>query len=256
MKDHVLCSDNAVFATNGGIAKSIDQAVFALTLTNVFGTLVGQAQKLRYDEELFFLAAVLHGLGLTWQFRGLERFEVVGADAADAFLKDQGVNPERRGIIWDAIAPHTSIGIASRKCPEIALLHIGAGVDVIGRGLDNLPKNLVAETIEALPRHDFNNAFFNVLLDTIAHAPQSAAMTWTAQTANAHVPGCPCPSLESQLKPVLLKNASRLHKSVRILSPVGSVRCLRATSASFEKASRAMRALSRPPCSLKSGQGI
>jgi hypothetical protein len=65
MKDHVLCSDNAVFATNGGIAKSIDQAVFALTLTNVFGTLVGQAQKLRYDEELFFLAAVLHGLGLT-----------------------------------------------------------------------------------------------------------------------------------------------------------------------------------------------
>ena len=168
--------------------------------TFVFGALVGQAQKLRFDEELFFLAAVLHDLGLTAQFRGLERFEVIGADAADAFLKDQGVNPERREIIWDAIALHTSIGIASRKRPEIALVHIGAGMDVIGRGLDNLPKNLVAETIEALPRHDFNNAFFKVIVDTIAHAPQSAAMTWMAQTANAHVPGCPCPSLESQLK--------------------------------------------------------
>jgi hypothetical protein len=58
----------------------------------------------------------------------------------------------------------------------------------------------VAETIEALPRHDFNNAFFKVIVDTIAHAPQSAAMTWMAQTANDHVPGCPCPSLETQLK--------------------------------------------------------
>ena len=173
--------------------------------TFVFGALVGQAQKLRYDEELFFLAAVLHDLGLTPEFRGLERFEVVGADAADKFLKDQGVPPERREIIWDAIALHTSVGIASRKRPEIALVHIGAGVDVIGMGLENLPKNLVAETIEALPRHDFNNAFFKVIVDTIARAPQSAAMTWMAQTANDHVPGCPCPSLESQLKASLFK---------------------------------------------------
>jgi hypothetical protein len=168
--------------------------------TFVFGALVGQAQKLRYDEELFFLAAVLHDLGLTMTFRGTERFEVVGADAADVFLKDEGVNSERREIIWDAIALHTSVGIATRKRPEIALVHIGAGMDVIGRGLDKLPKNLVAATIEAFPRHDFKNAFFKVIVDTIAHAPQSADMTWMAETANAHVVGCPCPSLASKMK--------------------------------------------------------
>jgi hypothetical protein len=168
--------------------------------TFVFGALVGQSQKLRYDEELFFLASVLHDLGLTAEFRGAERFEVVGADAADAFLKDQGLNTERREIIWDAIALHTSIGIASRKRPEIALVHIGAGIDVVGRGLDKLPPSLVAETIEALPRHDFNNAFYKVVVDTIAQSPQSAAMTWMCEIANAHVPGCPCPSLASQMK--------------------------------------------------------
>jgi hypothetical protein len=119
--------------------------------TFVFGVLVGKAQSLRYDEELFFLASVLHDLGLTAEFRGAKRFEVVGADAADAFLKDQGVNPERREIIWDAIAFHTSVGIASRKRPEIALVHIGAGVDVIGLELDRLPPAVVAETIEAFP---------------------------------------------------------------------------------------------------------
>ena len=120
--------------------------------TFVFGSLVGKEQGLRYDEELFFLGAVLHDLGLTAEFRSSERFEVAGADAAAAFLHNEGVAPERREIVWDAIALHTSVGIASRKRPEIALVHIGAGVDVLGMGLDTLPPTLVAETLEALPR--------------------------------------------------------------------------------------------------------
>ena len=168
--------------------------------TFVFGALVGRAQKLRYDEELFFLASVLHDLGLTAEFRGDQRFEVVGADAADAFLKDQGVRAKRREIIWDAIALHTSVGIASRKRPEIALVHIGAGVDVVGLELDKLPPELVAQTIEALPRHDFNKAFFSILVDTIAQAPQSAAMTWMCETANEYVPDCHCPTFAEKLK--------------------------------------------------------
>jgi hypothetical protein len=139
-------------------------------------------------------------LGLTAAFRGAQRFEVVGADAADAFLKDQGVEPDRREIIWDAIALHTSVGIASRKRPEIALLHIGAGVDVLGLELDKLQPELVAQTIEALPRHDFNKAFFSILVDTIAQAPQSAAMTWMHETANEFVPGCHCPTFAEQMQ--------------------------------------------------------
>src|SRR5262249_1713330 len=37
--------------------------------TFVFGSLVGKAQGLRYDDELVFLGAVLHDLGLTAAFR-------------------------------------------------------------------------------------------------------------------------------------------------------------------------------------------
>ena len=168
--------------------------------TFVFGSLVGKAQGSRYDDELFFLGAVLHDLGLTAEFRASERFEVVGADAADAFLKAESVSSERREIIWDAIALHTSVGIASRKRPEIALVHIGAGVDVLGIELDKLPPQLVAETIEALPRHDFKNAFFATLVETLAEAPQSATLTWLSETANEHVPGCQCPSFARLLK--------------------------------------------------------
>ena len=168
--------------------------------TFVFGSLVGKRQGLRYDEELFFLGAVLHDLGLTPEFRSAQRFEVAGADAADAFLRDQGVAPERREVVWDAIALHTSIEIASRKRPEIALVHIGAGVDVLGIGLDALPPTLVAETIEALPRHDFKNTFLSTLVETLAKAPQSATMTWLSETASEHVPSCRLPSFVSLMK--------------------------------------------------------
>ena len=168
--------------------------------TFVFGSLVGKRQGLRYDEELFFLGAILHDLGLTKGFRSSDRFEVVGADAADAFLKEEGVESERREIVWDAIALHTSVAIASRKRPEIALVHIGAGVDVLGMGLDSLPPSLVAETIEALPRHDFKNAFFATLVETLTDAPQSATMTWLSETANEHVPGGQCPSFACLMK--------------------------------------------------------
>jgi len=168
--------------------------------TFVFGSLVGKEQGLRYDEELFFLGAVLHDLGLTAEFRSNERFEVAGADAAASFLHEEGVTPERREIVWDAIALHTSVGIASRKRPEIALVHIGAGVDVLGMGLDTLPPTLVAETLEALPRYDFKNAFFSALVETLAQAPQSATLTWLSDTANDHVPGCRLPSFECLMK--------------------------------------------------------
>jgi len=168
--------------------------------TFVFGSLVGRGRGLHYDEELFFLGAVLHDLGLTAEFRSAQRFEVTGADAATLFLEEEGVLPERREIVWDAIALHTSIGIASRKRPEIALVHIGAGVDVLGAGLEALPATLVAETIEALPRHDFKNAFLSTLVETLGHAPQSATMTWLSETTNGHVPGCHCPSFVSLLK--------------------------------------------------------
>jgi hypothetical protein len=149
---------------------------------------------LHYDEELFFLGAILHDLGLTTEFRSAERFEVSGADAAAAFLEDQGVAPDRREIVWDAIALHTSVGIASRKRPEVALVHIGAGIDVLGIGLSSLPPTLVAKTIEMLPRHDFKSAFLATLVETLGHAPRSATLTWLSETANEHVPGCICPS--------------------------------------------------------------
>jgi HD domain len=76
------------------------------------------------DEEAAFCGAVLHDLGLVPAYLGRNRFEVDGADAAREFCSKHQVSPERADLVWEAIALHTSVGIASRMAAEIALVHL------------------------------------------------------------------------------------------------------------------------------------
>ena len=67
-------------------------------------------------------AHVLRDLRFTAESGGAERFEVFGADAADGFRKEHGLNSERREIVSDAIALHPCVGIASRKTGQSRVL--------------------------------------------------------------------------------------------------------------------------------------
>ncbi|GAA2580507.1 HD domain-containing protein [Actinomadura fulvescens] len=124
--------------------------------TYLFGRAAGEAQGLRpgadYDDELLFLAAVLHDAGLSERGDGDQRFEVDGADVAAAFLRDQGVAEDRIDIVWQAIALHTTLGVAHRLRPEIALTHLGAGADVVAQGIEAFPEGLVDRVHAAIPR--------------------------------------------------------------------------------------------------------
>ena len=162
--------------------------------TYVFGALAARAQGVKFDEELFFLGAILHDLGLTERFGALAgRFEVVGADAAQKFLSGEGVAAERSAIVWEAIALHTSNGIALRRAPEVALVHIGASIDVMGLGLEDLPPTVVEQAIEALPRDNFKKVFLDALLSRIRKDPSAVALTWMSEAARRHVHDFECP---------------------------------------------------------------
>ncbi|MFD0392518.1 HD domain-containing protein [Streptomyces nogalater] len=106
----------------------------------------------RYDRELAFVATVLHDLGLVEAFQTpSERFEVDGADAARRFLHRLRVPAGRVDVVWDAIALHTSAGIAARKRPEIALVSVGSALDFTGNGLDRIPADVLAEVLGNFP---------------------------------------------------------------------------------------------------------
>ena len=162
--------------------------------TYLFGELLGRAKGLKFDSELFYLGAVLHDLGQTERFMGQQRFEVDGADAAAEFLKDKGVPKESVEVVWDAVALHTSRGIVERKRPEIALVSAGAGADVVGFGVDQLPREAVAQVIAAFPRVAFKKDYQKVLAEIVARKPETASFTFLAQIGERHVPGYRAPN--------------------------------------------------------------
>jgi hypothetical protein len=161
--------------------------------TYVFGEILGRANKLTFDRELFYLGAVFHDLGQTERFMGKQRFEVDGADAAAAFLNDRGVPKELIEVVWDAVALHTSRGIVERKRPEIALVSAGAGADVLGFGIDQLPREAVAQVVAAFPRPGFKKEYQKVMAEIVARKPETAAGNFLAAVGERHVRGYKAP---------------------------------------------------------------
>jgi hypothetical protein len=166
--------------------------------TYIFGSLavrgIGRSVA---DEEAAFCGAALHDLGLVPPYRRDNRFEVDGADAAREFCSKHGVPSERTDLIWEAIALHTSAGIATRLADEIALVHLGAELELFGLGLDKVPPQVVEEVLENYPRTNFKVEFRNLLIEHCHHNPAVQILTWSddvARTAGCTLHGQPIPS--------------------------------------------------------------
>jgi hypothetical protein len=160
-----------------------------------FSEFIGRKRGLTYDRELLYLAATLHDLGLTADYAADQRFEVDGADAASRFLLARGYPEAKAALVWDAIALHSSAGIADRKAPEVALLHFGAHVDVFGLRLDEITPALVDATLALYPRIGMKAAFTEAVADVVRRKPHTATGTGLADVGRRHVHGFQCPDV-------------------------------------------------------------
>ncbi|GAB4560067.1 MAG: hypothetical protein Tsb0020_06420 [Haliangiales bacterium] len=142
--------------------------------TYAFGVAIGRHRQLRWDHELFFIAAALHDLGLTEAHAGPGSFELEGARAARAFGVDSGMSAERCDLLHEAIALHTSVGVAHLREPEIALVHLGAGMDVIGVAAEDIDAATVADILDIWPREGFKERFVGLLEREVAAKPESS----------------------------------------------------------------------------------
>ena len=149
----------------------------------LFGALQGQGRGLDPDLELLYVAAMFHDIGLTPTFRdSMLRFEVDGANAAEKFLRDQGLDDADIRKVWLAIALHTTPGVPEHLDPEIALVNAGVKVDVVGVGLADLPGDIRDAVTAAHPRPDFKRRILQAFADGNRHRPHS-----TYGTINADV---------------------------------------------------------------------
>ena len=104
-----------------------------------FAEFIGRKRQMTYDRELVYIASLLHDLGLSPSHAADKRFEVDGADAAGRFLAENKYPKAKADVVWDAIALHALADIADRRQPEVALVHFGAHVDVMGLRLEEIP---------------------------------------------------------------------------------------------------------------------
>ncbi|MGO4382302.1 HD domain-containing protein [Pseudoduganella sp. RAF53_2] len=160
-----------------------------------FSEFIGRRRGMNYDRELLYLASMLHDLGLTDEFSADQRFEVDGADAASRFLRDNAYPESKAELVWDAIALHSSAGLADRRQPEVALLHFGAHVDVFGLRLDEITPALVDETLERYPRIGMKAAFTEAIAGVVRKKPHTALGTGLADIGHRHVHGFQCPDI-------------------------------------------------------------
>jgi len=139
-----------------------------------FGALKGMRQKLKFDSELLYIAALFHDLGLVDHYHTqTKRFEVDGADAAREFLKGHGISQPKADLVWEAIALHTTPGIPQYMRPEIALTNAGVLVDVVGVGYDDYTPEQRDQVIAAFPRGDFKNEFLEIQTCSALKKPQT-----------------------------------------------------------------------------------
>jgi hypothetical protein len=130
----------------------------------------GRLNDAAYDEDLLFAACVMHDLGLGSLAAGQARFEVEGADLAATLLTGHGVAAPEVDRVWEAIALHSSAGIAHRRGLLTYLTHRGVFIDA-GRDT-GIPAGLIQRVRTAYP----HRAGKRYLADAIAdHAARSEA---------------------------------------------------------------------------------
>ena len=150
-----------------------------------------------YDDEVLFVATLLHDLGLTDAASGDERFEVAGANRAVEFARQQGLTDSARELIWDAIALHTSRGIAGHKRPEVALAHFGISVDIFGFGVEEVEAAVLEAAQQSFPWLDLRDTLIEKVAHQVSDNPAKwAPMSFVSAATRRIDPDAPFPELD------------------------------------------------------------
>src|SRR6266850_884990 len=148
---------------------SIRTFLFARLLADHEGCLNDAA----YDEDLLFAATVMHDLGLGERARGHARFEVEGADLAAAVLREHGVADADVDRVWEAIALHSSHGLAERRGLLTYLTYKGVFIDA-GPLADAVADGLREEVLNAYPKRTARRYLAEAIIEHANRSPAAA----------------------------------------------------------------------------------
>jgi hypothetical protein len=143
----------------------------------LFGELIaaheGMCRGADYDGDALFLGCVLHDLGAGSAAPGKERFEVEGADLAAALLTDHGCERVLVDGVWEAIALHTSLGIADRRGVLCHLVGSGVRVD-FGHNAEFIDEEVATAIHARYPRLSMARTLLDAISAQAQRSPEAA----------------------------------------------------------------------------------
>jgi len=160
----------------------------------LFAVRLGQLDGIAHDPEVVAVASLLHDLGLTDHVLGQRRFEVEGADAARAFVREQGLDQRRAQLVWDTVALNSTPSIALYKEPEVALATAGIALDFGGLQYDRIPPDEMRSILAAFPRLDLKRSFTDSVCRIVKTRPETTYDNFARDFGERFVPGYKVPS--------------------------------------------------------------
>ena len=133
--------------------------------SHFFAVALAERDQIRFDEELLYVASLLHDIGLMEEFDTGRCFEEDGADAAVRLAAADGWPAERSEALAEAIRLHVAAKIALEDGAEGFLLWHSTGLDVTGHRHGELDGRTVEAVLRAYPRLDFKEGFAGLVAD-------------------------------------------------------------------------------------------
>jgi hypothetical protein len=151
--------------------------------SHFFAVALAERDDVRFEEELLYVAALLHDIGLVEEFDTGRCFEEDSAEAAVRLAADEEWAAERSERLAEVIRLHVATEIELADGPEAYLLWHSTGLDVGGHRHGELSPAALAAVLEAYPRLDFKEGFTELIADQAKRKPGC----WAARAMQAGI---------------------------------------------------------------------
>ncbi|MGW0197394.1 HD domain-containing protein [Nonomuraea sp. NPDC003201] len=142
----------------------------------LWGAMHGTAYGIAFDDELYYVSALLHDIGLTEAFDSHRLpFEEAGGQLAWVFGVAAGWPVGRAARVTEIIMLHMREDVSPATDPESHLLQVATSWEVVGRRPEEFSPDARAEMLARYPRLGFGAEFLACFEDQARRKPDSAA---------------------------------------------------------------------------------
>jgi HD domain-containing protein len=161
----------------------------------LWGTEYAAAHGIAFDDELYYVSAMLHDIGLTEPFDSHRlAFEEAGGDLAWVLGVASGWPQDRAARAMEIIVLHMRPDVPASTDPESHLLQVATSWDVVGHRPEEFPPETRAKIVGSYPRLAFGAEFTACFTDQAQRKPNGAAAASIANNGAAKIAANPLDS--------------------------------------------------------------